>query len=409
MTAIHKNIIKSLFLILFIFFNINSYSQDIVKFESGDSISCRITKITADTLYLQTIVRDNTVNTYIELKKVKEYRFHVIEVIKKDNDTSAFYSLILDDGTGIKGKVISFDKNKITFDDNNFGKIEIQAILIKSIKKENRDALYLIKLADGNQLYGKILERRKTEIDFETKTLGKVTVPVLNIKKMQIVEEGEMKDGKYWFPNPNNTRYFFAPSSFNLKKGEAYYQNVYFLMNSANYGVTDHFSVGGGIIIPLAVYFTPKVNFKITEKFYAGVGVLFGLLPDVNAVGITYGLTTYGTNEHNITLGAGYGFFSDEFADRPIITVNGMTRVSRKIALVTENWSIPFTRYDYEYNNDYNAPPVVTEIKEYDTYFSYGLRIMGEKITIDIALVNSKDIFEFMPMGVPYVDFVYKL
>ena len=81
-----------------------------------------------------------------------------------------------------------------------------------------------------------------------------------------------MEGVNYWFPNPNNARYLFAPSAFNLRQVEAYFQNVYFLMNSPNYGVVDHFSIGGGVIIPPAVYITPKVNFKITEKFYAGVG-----------------------------------------------------------------------------------------------------------------------------------------
>jgi hypothetical protein len=218
------------------------------------------------------------------------------------------------------------------------------------------------------------------------------------------VEEGRMQDGQYWFPNPNDTRYFFAPSAFNLKQGDGYYQNVYFLMNSANYGVSDNLSIGGGIILPVGIYVTPKINFKITERFYAGGGVLAGVLPGPSAVGIVYGITTYGTNEHNITLGGGWGFYEDEFSQRPIITVNGMTRISRRLALVTENWSIPLNEYDYNYMTN-----VETVTKVYKTFFSFGFRMMfGEKITIDVALINGKDIFEFLPVGIPYVDFVYK-
>jgi hypothetical protein len=405
MKRLNKNI-ELILLLIFLVTSFNSNSQDIVKFNTGDSIICRVTEISEDTVFMSTKVRDKTVKTFIDRSKVKDIKLFAAEYIQKNNDTSAFYSVILNDGTGLTGKVLNIEEYTLRFDDNNFGKIDISVFDVESIEKEDNNLLYLIKLTDGNQLYGKILERRKSEIDFETKTLGKVTVPVANIKKMQQVDEGEMKGGKYWFPNPNNTRYYFAPSAFNLKKGEGYYQNVYFLMNSANYGVTDHFSIGGGIIIPFAVYVTPKVNFKITEKFYAGAGVLLGLLPETSPVGITYGLTTYGSNEHNITLGVGYGFYDEEFSDRPIITVNGMTRISRQLALVTENWSIPFVRHEY---NEYNWDAEPVERKVYDTYFSYGLRMMfGEKITIDVALVNSKDIVEYMPVGVPYVDFVYK-
>ncbi len=395
-----------LFLMIVILFTIfESNAQDVIRLNNGDSIVCKITKITSDTIYMNKLYKENTINTYIDFSKVKDYYIYTIKKLEQDNDTSLYYSLYLNDGNRLSGKVLSYDNAKIKFYDNNLGELTIDAVSVVKIENEELDVYYLIKLVDGNEFYGKIIKRRKTDFDFETKTIGIVTIQNSKIKKMQIVEEGKMSGGKYWFPNPNNTRYFFAPSAFNLKEGEAYYQNVYILSNSANYGVTNNFSIGGGIIIPFAIYITPKVNFKITEKLYVGTGGIFGVIPGPEVIGIAYAIATYGTNEHNVTLGTGYGFYDSEFANRPIITLNGMTRISRKVALVTENWSIPFTRTEYDDMNWQN-PPVLKKV--YDTYFSYGLRIMGEKITIDIAFVNSKDIFEIMPIGVPYVDFVYK-
>ncbi len=395
-----------LFLMIVILFTIfESNAQDVIRLNNGDSIVCKITKITSDTIYMNKLYKENTINTYIDFSKVKDYYIYTIKKLEQDNDTSLYYSLYLNDGNRLSGKVLSYDNAKIKFYDNNLGELTIDAVSVVKIENEELDVYYLIKLVDGNEFYGKIIKRRKTDFDFETKTMGIVTIQNSKIKKMQIVEEGKMSGGKYWFPNPNNTRYFFAPSAFNLKEGEAYYQNVYILSNSANYGVTNNFSIGGGIIIPFAIYITPKVNFKITEKLYVGTGGIFGVIPGPEVIGIAYAIATYGTNEHNVTLGTGYGFYDSEFANRPIITLNGMTRISRKVALVTENWSIPFTRTEYDDMNWQN-PPVLKKV--YDTYFSYGLRIMGEKITIDIAFVNSKDIFEIMPIGVPYVDFVYK-
>lgn len=391
---------------LFLLSSNRLYSQDVIRFTDGDSIQCKITKLNSDTIKLKTEVRGNTVHTYIERSKVKSMQIYVLDFIKESNDTSVYYTIYLSDGSILTGQVKEIKEYTITFEDSSLGIVDFEVFDVDDIEKQDSETLYLINLVNGNQLYGKISEKRENEIVFETKSLGIVTIPTANIKKMHVTEEGKMVDGKYWFPNPNNTRYYFAPSAFNLKKGEGYYQNIYFLMNSANYGVTDNFSIGGGIIIPFAVYITPKINFRITEKFYMGTGVLFGMLPETSAVGIAYGLTTYGTNEHNITLGVGYGFFEEDFSERPIISLNGMTRISRQLALVTENWSIPFKRYEYdEYN--WQAPP--KEKRVYDTYFSYGLRMMfGEKITVDVALVNSKDIVEFLPVGIPYVDFVLK-
>jgi hypothetical protein len=400
-TSEKKYRFKLLLFLLLAFLATESSSQDVIVLNTGDSIECKITGISNDTIYMDALYKGKTAKTIITKNRVKEYRIFVIEKLKKDNDTSLYYSILLTDGNQLNGKVTGIDQTIIHFHDGNLGQITFPVFKVEKIETDKLDAYYLIKLADGNEFYGKLIERRLNEIVLNTENLGIVTIPNAKIKKMQMVEEGKMEDGKYRFPNPNNTRYYFAPSAINLKKGEGYYQNVYFLMNSANYGVTNNFSIGGGIIIPFAVFITPKVSFKITEKFHAGVGSIMGFIPGPEFVGIAYAITTYGTNENNITLGTGWGFYDDEYADRPIITLNAMARLSRKVALVTENWSIPFTRTNYD------VYPM-TEKKVYDTYVSYGVRVMGEKITFDIALVNSKDIFEFMPLGVPYVDFVYK-
>ena len=57
--------------------------------------------------------------------------------------------------------------------------------------------------------------------------------------------------------------------------------------------------------------------------------------------------------------------------------------------MVTENWLVPSDGY-------------------YGVY-SYGIRFMGEKITVDLAFLNNADIAsDVLAIGVPYVDFVVK-
>lgn len=376
-------------------------AQDKVITKSGVTIEGDITKISDDAIFINMKVNDNVSKTFISMDQVEDFFIDKLEKLRNELDTATFFAIKLEDGTGLMGRIRSMDKSKIYFNDNNLGNITIKAETIQSFKKEQKDAFFNIILNDGNQLHGKIIERRKNELDFETENLGKVTIAIKNIKKIQEVQEGQVIDGEYWFPNPNNTRYFFAPTAIPLKKGEGYYQNAYVVSNSANYGLSDNFSIGGGIVLPVVAFLTPKFGFKVAKKFHLGGGAILGLAPGPTTIGILYGVATYGSDEHNVTLGGGYGFVDSDFTKTPMLTLSAMTRVGRRVALVTENWGIPYTQ-----SEDVNGQTV--EKAKYYMLISYGLRIMKERITFDIALVNNKEIFEVFPIGLPYVDFVYK-
>ena len=378
-------------------------AQDFIVTDEARTIACDITNITSDTIFFNMIVNNKSVKTFLNLSQVRDYHIFHLDKIKESLDTNTFYYIKLDDGTSLLGKIKSIEKNKIIFDDNYLNKITVKGEIIKSFRKENPNAYYYITLANGNEISGDLIERRKNEIDIKTESLGKVTLATKDIKKIKEIEKNKIIEGVYWFPNPNATRYFFAPTAISLKKGEGYYQNAYIIGNSINYGISDNISFGGIVILPVAVLITPKIGFPISEKLHIGAGAILGLLPDPTLAGIGYGLITYGTIENNITIGGGYGFFDEEYTEWPIITVNGMLRVSRRIAFVSENWIIPL--YDRDYNYNYTS---YTKTNYYEAFISYGLRIMKEKITFDLALINSGDIFEVLPIGIPYIDFVYK-
>jgi len=255
---------------------------------------------------------------------------------------------------------------------------------------------YLIKLTDGTNFFGKVLETTSTSVIMQTKSVPRIEIPLAQIKEVDVIQSTNIKNGAYWFPNPHATRYYYSPSAISLKKGEGYYQNTYLFLNSVHYGVTNNISVGGGIEFistftgnPI-LYVTPKISFKVADQFYAGAGVLLASLPDVDesgrgAAGIGYGIGTYGNAENNVTVGLGYGFIRDEMAKQPVITISGMTRISKKASLVSENWIVPGT-----------------------AFFSYGVRFFGEKISVDLALVNNSDIAQELPIGIPFVSVAIK-
>jgi hypothetical protein len=254
----------------------------------------------------------------------------------------------------------------------------------------------IIVTTDGSTIQGMFMGHTEGGIRIATESAGEIIVSNSRINSLKVIEDDRIKNGEYWFENPNATRYLFSPSAYSLKKGEAYYQNTYLLVNSINYGVTDNFTIGGGFEListftgnPI-FFITPKYSFKINEKVRAGAGVLYATVisSDFGVLGIGYGILTYGTSDDNVTLGAGYGYVDNGIANKPVLTLSGMKRISRRIGLVSENWLIPADNY-------YGL-------------FSYGIRFMSEKITVDFAFLNNSDIASTIFIGMPYIDFAVK-
>lgn len=254
-----------------------------------------------------------------------------------------------------------------------------------------------IKTKDGNFYLGQILSENEEQIVLKTESVGTISIQHAQIKKIKKFPASKFIDGKYWFTNPNSTRNLFTPTGYSLKSGEGYYQNFMVLINSANFGLTDHFTIGFGTI-PL--YFDGNFNFMITPKFSIPIvenkvnvaaGVLYARAFQEN-LGIAYGVTTFGSIDNNFTFGLGYGFSGGEAAKRPIITISGVSRVGRKFGLITENWIIPYS--DFE------------DGIKYQLFATYGVRYIAESITVDFAFINNRDIRSSLFIGIPMVGVV---
>ena len=138
----------------------------------------------------------------------------------------------------------------------------------------------ILKTKDGSQLIGRIVEIRETEIQFEMQ-FGEMTIPISQIEDITTTEETSVKEGKYWFPNPNQTRLYFSPTGRMLKKGQGFFADIYVLFPGFAYGVTDNVSIGGGMSLVPGVgienqifYFTPKIGLVASETINFAVGAL---------------------------------------------------------------------------------------------------------------------------------------
>ena len=249
--------------------------------------------------------------------------------------------------------------------------------------------IQIVTLRDGSTIFGRILAVNADTVTFQTQA-GNIQLSASAIREIKEIPAADLREGEYWFPNPNSTRLFFAPSGQMLKKGEGYFSDYELFFPGIAYGVTDNVTIGGGVsLFPAAVedqvyYVTPKIGISVADKVHVAAGVLFAGTQGGTG-GIYYGVGTFGDGNASVTLGGGYGFAGGKIEAKPVGMIGGELRASRRIGIVTENYLLPVSDNNFLY--------------------SFGLRFMGEKLTTDLALVNvsGSDV-----IGIPYVDFVFR-
>jgi hypothetical protein len=227
---------------------------------------------------------------------------------------------------------------------------------------------------------------------------GEMIIRRTMIRRIVEVPVSAIKHGTYWFPNPNATRLYFAPTGRMLKQGAGYFSDFYLFFPACAYGITDNITIGGGMSIFPGVdiedqlfYLTPKVGVAATKDLSLAVGALMIHIPGLDdedapkVVGVAWGVGTFGTPDASLTAGLGYGFVDDNFADKPLVMIGGESRFLRRMAFVSENWVFPGI-----------DEPVI----------SYGLRFFGEALSVYLAFFNVLGKDALFP-GIPYVDFVY--
>ncbi len=219
-------------------------------------------------------------------------------------------------------------------------------------QNETDSTLVRIETRDGNEFVGRITSQDTAKVVLLTENLGEISIFIKDIVSQKKVYPEQVRNGEIWFPNPQSTRYYWAPNGYGLKKGEGYYQNIWVLWNQFAYGITDNFSIGATVIPlflfgggPTPVLINPKLSFPLEKnKFNLGAGALAGtILGESDATfGILYGVSTFGTPDNNISIGLGYGFAGGEWASSPLINFCGMFRLSSRWYFLSENYYIGF-------------------------------------------------------------------
>ena len=236
---------------------------------------------------------------------------------------------------------------------------------VKAQEAIRQDTLHYFLLRDGSAIQGKVISQTEKEYVVQTANFGVITVVADSIEQVEIRLPESLKKGKYWFKNPNATRYFLGPTAIPMEKGEGYFQNSELFFCALNVGISSNVSIGGGIDVltpfiedaggPIAMA-NLKAGFKIGRNLHLGASTLLLRAPvedveknkDWSFYVIEYGLLTVGNEDNNLTLGAGYNLKNGNPAPAPSFTVSGITRITPRFCLLSENWIVPGTNYEYD-------------------------------------------------------------
>ena len=250
-----------------------------------------------------------------------------------------------------------------------------------------------VRLKDGSVFVGTIVSQDERWLEVLTRSGVKVEVPRTSVASID--ELGRDKTAAADTAH-DDSRLFLAPTGRPLRKGEGYFSDHMVLFPGLAYGVTDNFTLAGGVSavpgIPLGeqvAYFTPKLGARIGRDLSVSVGGLLATGFDEGSVQVGYLVTTFGTSSTgSFTGGFGVGH-ADDGDTRPMLLIGGSSRLSRRVSLLTENWLILGDGFDL------GQQP-----------FSVGLRLYGDRLTVDLGVVLVGEVLEY-GFPLPWLSFSY--
>ncbi|MBD3344807.1 MAG: hypothetical protein GF401_07065, partial [Chitinivibrionales bacterium] len=251
----------------------------------------------------------------------------------------------------------------------------------RSISKSSADCCPFCKitLTDGQSLIGTIIEENDSIVGLRLLSGNSVKLPSNTIEKIQKFKGAQKSySGKLWLPDPGRTGYFASPSAFMLEKGEFSLSQKELVATVVNYGITDWLSIDAGTFFPFLFAgggFYYFAGFKVGTGFHEYINLASGmqvfgfadpyhtfytLIPHLTA--------TFGRADNHLSLSITnvFGATDEGFssAEMRIFTISGQVRISKRIALITDNGVVGVFSHYWE--------PV----------WSLGVKFMGEHISV---------------------------
>ncbi len=254
-----------------------------------------------------------------------------------------------------------------------------------------------VKLKDRSDFIGEQLTASKDSLIFRAEDGVIIRLHRSDIWYSYRVQPGKFKRGGYYPDLFNYDKGFVAPHAFGPKKGEAYFENSMLVWNELNLGVNDYISLRLGFdtwgmamrifddsnneYYEPVVLIAPKFSFPAIEnKWYFAISPAIANAPDDSGF-LDYGFlflsNSFGNKNNNFTFGAGAQIFGEGDALSTLyITFSGNIRLSHRVALTVESWTIPSRGYN---NSEFEYTYLLNGL---------GVKLLGQNLNWSISLVS---------------------
>ncbi len=263
--------------------------------------------------------------------------------------------------------------------------------------QETRQETRVLELIDGSLIKGKIVRQDSTNIEV------KASYGSINLFKSQ-VRHDESESERYYrllahdnekdSTNIGASRYFYSPSSFNLKKGDILFSQKQLFFSTFAFGLSDHFSLQVGSIVPLN-FVSGAQNLILGAKWGQEIVPNFGVQAGIQRfaandgslnlpfVGVTFGSLTKHASINYTSI------FVDEPNDGEAkfshnVTLSGLMQASQHTSLLVETLF-----------NVTETSPIKMGI--------LGVRYHRSSFNMDIGIMFIEDV----PVPLPWLDFSY--
>jgi hypothetical protein len=260
--------------------------------------------------------------------------------------------------------------------------------------EEDSAYIQIMTFKDKSTLIGRVTTIDDTTIEFQTTTGGVTKFAKADITGIKRVAVSAIKDGIYWYPNPQASRLLLMQTGRTLEASKFLFSDYWLFFPSLEYGLLEHFSVGSGFsIFPIfdsrVIFFTAKAGLEVYRNINIAGGIWHTI--DINSSsygGLRYGVCTLGSadNHLNFTYGEWYQEEENE-GDNSVFVVGGQWRFVPGLALAGERWS----------NFGENTVSWLAGVRGLGDRSTFGLGIMTE-----YSRGNWSDRYT-----VPYMDFIF--
>jgi hypothetical protein len=263
-----------------------------------------------------------------------------------------------------------------------------------------------IYMTDGQELTAVLVGENKEKLRVRIGDGAPFDLSRASIRTIEDADAAPSPDN--YFPDPNLSRTFYAPTGFRLRAGQGYFSQKELLFSSFGYGVTDNVSVMVGTIDP--AWFAPglqnviagvKLGVDAGDVWHLAVGAQGFAFPGFSlfgsgspmGFGFVFGTATCGTPTFNATLSVGEAVHNlTTSSNNTLIAVGSFSwRVHQNVAIESENWFFPGIQ-----SGGLNGEPFLM-------LNSAGLRLMNKNLAADLGFIR----WPGSMTPVPWVDFTY--